>query len=117
MRVREIAEAVQITERYAYRVLNDLQEAGFVGEQLFSCRREDQPLAFHSLLWTTTHGLRREFGVSASKSRLSGKAPSRHRANRAGMELGDPSTFEVLDAAGVQLDEGRCQHEEYPRTL
>jgi DNA-binding IclR family transcriptional regulator len=31
MRVREIAEAVQITERYAYRVLNDLQEAGFVG--------------------------------------------------------------------------------------
>jgi hypothetical protein len=33
------------------------------------------------------------------------------------MELGDPSTFEVLDAAGVQLDEGRCQHEEYPRTL
>ncbi len=31
MRVREIAEAVEITERYAYRVLNDLQEAGFVG--------------------------------------------------------------------------------------
>jgi DNA-binding transcriptional ArsR family regulator len=29
-RVREIAEAVDITERYAYRLLRDLQEAGYV---------------------------------------------------------------------------------------
>jgi predicted DNA-binding transcriptional regulator YafY len=30
LRVREIAEAVEITERYAYRVLSDLQRAGYV---------------------------------------------------------------------------------------
>jgi DNA-binding IclR family transcriptional regulator len=30
LRVREIAEAAEITERYAYRVLSDLQKAGYV---------------------------------------------------------------------------------------
>ncbi len=30
LRVREVAEAVEITERYAYRILSDLQKAGFV---------------------------------------------------------------------------------------
>lgn len=30
LRVKEIAEAADITERYAYRVLSDLQEAGYV---------------------------------------------------------------------------------------
>ena len=30
LRVREIAEATGITERYAYRVLRDLQSAGYV---------------------------------------------------------------------------------------
>ena len=30
LRVREIAEATGITERYAYRVLGDLQSAGYV---------------------------------------------------------------------------------------
>lgn len=30
LRVREIAESAEITERYAYRVLSDLQKAGFV---------------------------------------------------------------------------------------
>jgi DNA-binding transcriptional ArsR family regulator len=30
LRVKEIAEAAEITERYAYQVLSDLQEAGFV---------------------------------------------------------------------------------------
>ncbi len=30
VRVREIAEAAGITERYAYRVLDDLQQAGYV---------------------------------------------------------------------------------------
>lgn len=30
LRVSEIAEAVGITERYAYRVLSDLQKAGYV---------------------------------------------------------------------------------------
>ena len=30
LRVREIAEAVGITERYAYRLLRDLQNAGYV---------------------------------------------------------------------------------------
>jgi Sugar-specific transcriptional regulator TrmB len=30
VRVKEIAEAAEITERYAYRVLRDLQKAGYV---------------------------------------------------------------------------------------
>ena len=30
LRVKEIAEAADITERYAYRLLSDLQEAGYV---------------------------------------------------------------------------------------
>jgi DNA-binding transcriptional ArsR family regulator len=30
LRVREIADAAEITERYAYRVLRDLQQAGYV---------------------------------------------------------------------------------------
>ena len=30
LRVREIAEAVEITERYVYRVLSDLQKAGYL---------------------------------------------------------------------------------------
>lgn len=30
LRVREVAEAIGITERYAYRILSDLQKAGFV---------------------------------------------------------------------------------------
>jgi DNA-binding transcriptional ArsR family regulator len=30
LRVKEIAEAAEITERYAYRVLRDLQKAGYV---------------------------------------------------------------------------------------
>jgi DNA-binding IclR family transcriptional regulator len=30
LRVREIAKAAEITERYAYQVLSDLQEAGYV---------------------------------------------------------------------------------------
>jgi predicted DNA-binding transcriptional regulator YafY len=30
LRVREIAQATEITERYAYRVLSDLQHAGYV---------------------------------------------------------------------------------------
>jgi DNA-binding transcriptional ArsR family regulator len=30
LRVKEIAEAAEITERYAYQVLSDLEEAGFV---------------------------------------------------------------------------------------
>lgn len=30
LRVREIAEAVGVTERYAYRLLRDLQNAGYV---------------------------------------------------------------------------------------
>jgi DNA-binding IclR family transcriptional regulator len=30
LRVREIAEGVEITERYVYRVLNDLQKAGYL---------------------------------------------------------------------------------------
>lgn len=30
LRVKEIAEAAEITERYAYRVLSDLQKAGYV---------------------------------------------------------------------------------------
>jgi DNA-binding IclR family transcriptional regulator len=30
VRVRAIAEAVEITERYTYRVLSDLQKAGYV---------------------------------------------------------------------------------------
>jgi DNA-binding MarR family transcriptional regulator len=29
-RVREIAAAAEITERYAYRILRDLQDAGYV---------------------------------------------------------------------------------------
>jgi DNA-binding MarR family transcriptional regulator len=29
-RVREIAAAAEITERYAYRILGDLQDAGYV---------------------------------------------------------------------------------------
>jgi hypothetical protein len=30
VRVREVAEAAEITERYAYRILSDLQKAGYV---------------------------------------------------------------------------------------
>ena len=33
VRVKEIAAAVDITERYAYRILRDLQNAGYVGRR------------------------------------------------------------------------------------
>lgn len=82
LRVREIAECVQITERYVYRVLSDLQEAGYLNRVRRGRRnryRVDPELALGDPVVEeqSTRGLLRLSSRSAGRDLLAALSPQR----------------------------------------
>jgi DNA-binding transcriptional ArsR family regulator len=82
LRVREIAECVQITERYVYRVLSDLQEAGYLHRVRRGRRnryRVDPELALGDPVVEeqSTRGLLRLSSRSAGRDLLGALSPQR----------------------------------------
>lgn len=84
-RVREIAEAVEITERYAYRLLGDLQKAGYVRRIRHGRRNEyrlnpDLPLGDPVLEEQSLGELLRLIARKDSRDLVAALAPTRRSA-------------------------------------
>jgi DNA-binding transcriptional ArsR family regulator len=98
LRVKEIAEAAEITERYAYQVLSDLEEAGFVHRVRRGRRNryrvnaelalgdpvvEEQSIRRLLLLLLSSRAVGAQFRAPHSRQRRStGSASTRSRADR-----------------------------------